>query len=387
MVMKGTFKAGSNAAVPRKVLVVFQFVVSIMLAIGTVVVFNQIQFTKDRPMGYDRDNLVMVKMNDPNYTGKYGLLRDQLKNTGAVEEMAQSSAPMTNVVSNWGFFDWPGKDPDRQTDFAAFHVTHDFGKTVGWQFVEGRDFSRELASDSLAVVLNETAVKYMGLENPVGQYITHKDGPPLKIIGITKDMVMQSPYNPVKQAIFFLSYADVKWIDIRLRADVAPAVAIDKIEQVFKGIVPSANFEYTFVDQLYAQKFASEQRLGNLAGVFTLLAIFISCLGLFGLASFIAEQRKKEIGVRKVLGATVADLWQMLSADFIRLVLISCLLALPLAHYFMARWLESYEYRMTISWWILGVAMIGALGITLLTVSFQAIRAARANPVKSLRTE
>lgn len=226
----------------------------------------------------------------------------------------------------------------------------------------------------------------MGLENPVGEYITGGNER-AKIIGVIKDMVMQSPYQPVKQALFFVNYDNVSYINIKLKPESSTSTAISKIEAVFSKVVPSAKFDYKFVDQEYGRKFESEQRLGNLAGVFTLLAIFISCLGLFGLASFIAEQRTKEIGVRKVLGATVLNLWKMLSKDFVILVLISSLIAIPIAYHFMSQWLQSYEYRMEITWWIFGLAILGAFLITLLTVSFQAIKAANTNPVKSLQTE
>lgn len=386
-VMKGTFKAGRFAALPRKVLVVVQFTVSIMLAIGTVIVFYQIQFAKNRPMGYDTNNLLMVGMHNPDYSGKYDLLRAELKNTGVVEEMAQSNSPLIGVYSNGGGgIDWPGKDPDRRPDFGILPITHDYGKTVGWQFVAGRDFSRDLASDSSAVVINESAAKYMGIENPVDTYLTWGDQK-IKIIGVTKDMVMQSPYSPIKQALFYVDYDRANYVNIKLKQDVTLSSAIPKIKAVFANVVPSAKFDYKFVDQEFDRKFKSEQRLGNLAGIFTLLAIFISCLGLFGLASFVAEQRTKEIGVRKVIGASVLNLWQMLSKDFVILVLISCLIAVPISHFFMERWLENYTYRMDISWWIFGLAMAGALFVTLMTVSFQAIKAANANPVKSLRTE
>ncbi|WP_425235059.1 ABC transporter permease [Ulvibacterium sp.] len=383
---RGTFKAGSYTFAPRKVLVVFQLSVSLVLAIGTLVVFGQIKFTQDRPIGYNSSNLLTVDMNNPDYSGKYNLLRTELKNTGAVEEMSQCSSPLSASYTSWGGFDWQGKNPDRDTSFNVFQVTHDYGETIGWEFLEGRDFSREYASDSTAIVINERAVEYMGLENPVGTFIS-RQGQPLKIIGVTKNMITDSPYNPVKQAVFFLDYTSTNFIHIKLKPNVGAQSAIAQIASVFAEVVSSANFDYKFVDEEYGRKFESEQRLGNLAGVFTLLAIFISCLGLFGLASFTAEQRTKEIGVRKVLGASVYNLWQMLSKDFVALVLVSCLIAIPIAYHFMGRWLEGYEYRRDISWEVFGLAILGALLVTLLTVSFQAIKAANANPVKSLRTE
>ncbi|MDC6366934.1 MULTISPECIES: ABC transporter permease [Flavobacteriaceae] len=387
-VLKGTFKAGPYSAIPRKVLVVFQFAVSIMLAVGTVIVFNQIEFTKDRPLGYDQDNLISIQMNNPVYDGKYDLLRNELKKTGVVEDMAQSSSPLIGVYSNGGGgLSWQGKNPEFRPDFGILRVTHDYGKTVGWQFLEGRDFSRDHASDSLAIIINETAVKYMGLENPVGTFISFGGPQRAKIIGVTKDMVMQSPYEPVKQALFFIDYENVGYINIKIRPDASAGNAISKIEDVFDKVVPSASFDYKFIDQEFDRKFQSEQRLGNLAGVFTLLAILISCLGLFGLASFVAEQRTKEIGVRKVLGASVLNLWKMLSKDFVLLVLISGFVAIPIVYHFMSRWLQNYEYRMEIPWWVFALAVIGALLVTLLTVSYQSIWAASVNPVKSLRTE
>jgi ABC-type antimicrobial peptide transport system permease subunit len=388
MVLKGTFKAGPYSAVPRKVLVVFQFAVSIMLAVGTVIVFNQIEFTKDRPIGYDRSNLISIQMNNPEYNGKYNLLRDELINTGVVEDMTQSSSPLMGVYSNGGgSISWDGKDPEMSPDFGILRVTHDYGNTVGWQFVEGRDFSRDFASDSSAVIINEAAAKYMGLENPVGSFFYFGNGDRAEIIGLTKNMVMQSPYQPVKQAFFYIDYDRVDYINIKIKPEAIASDAIAQIENVFAQVVPSAQFDYGFVDEAFGQKFESEERLGNLAGVFTLLAILISCMGLFGLASFVAEQRTKEIGVRKVVGASVVNLWQMLSKDFVILVLISCLIAIPIVYYFMSQWLQNYDYRMEISAWTFGYATTGALLITLLTVSFQAIKAANVNPVKSLRTE
>lgn len=384
--LKGSFKIGRYAAVPRKVLVVFQFIISIMLAIGTVIIFKQIEHTKDRPTGYDRNNLIMVEMNNPDYDDKYNLLRDELKNTGFVEEITQSSSPLTGVYNNGSGFSWPGKDPDKVDNFAVFNVTHDYGNTVGWEFVEGRDFSREFASDTLAIVINETAAEYMNLENPVGTFLSRRNAP-VKIIGVTKDMVMQSPYEPVKQALFFLNYEYTNFINIKLKSGVPANSSIAKIDAVFSKVVPSANFDYKFVDREYSRKFISEERLGSIARVFTLLAILISCLGLFGLASFVAEQRTKEIGIRKVLGASMYNSWKLLSKDFVILIIISCVIAVPVTYHFMSKWLQNYEYRMVISWWIFGLVITGALVITLLTVSFQAIRAANNDPIKSLRTE
>ena len=389
-VLKGTFKVGRFASVPRQVLVVVQFSISLALIIGTIIVYNQIQYSKDRPIGYNRDGLVMVLMKSPDFYGKFDVLRTELKNAGAIEELAESSSPLTSVWSNSGGFDWAGKDPKLDTDFATIFVTHEFGKTVGWQFKEGRDFSRDFSSDSSSVVLNEAAVKFMGIENPVGSVIYWGFGPDreeYKVVGVIKDMLMQSPYEPVKQSIYFLNYENVNWITLKLNPNRSASESLATIESTFKKHIPSAPFDYKFADEEFGKKFANEERIGKLATFFAALAIFISCLGLFGLASFVAEQRTKEIGVRKVLGASVFNLWQMLSKDFVVLVIISFFIATPVAYYFLSGWLQKYQYRTDISWWVFGVSGLGGLLVTLLTVSFQSIKAALMDPVKSLRSE
>jgi putative ABC transport system permease protein len=389
-VLKGTLRFGRFASLPRKVLVVIQFTVSVMLIIGTIVVYQQIQFARNRPIGYYRNGLVTLPMNDPNYENKQELLRNEVLNTGYVEDFAYSSNPLTAIWNNSGGYIWPGRDPDKDNDFGICHVSYDYGRTVGWQFVDGRDFSRDYASDTAAIIINETAAKYMTLENPVGEIITHEYfKEPYKIIGVVKDMVMISPYEPARQTIFYLDhdYRNLGQIEFRLKADVGAKEALPKIEAVFKKLIPSASFDFRFVDQEYALKFSQEQRIGKLSLVFAVLAIAISCLGLFGLASFVAEQRTKEIGIRKVLGASVANLWKMLSSDFVVLVLVSCFVAIPVSYYFMNGWLQKYNYHTEISWWVFIITIAGALMITILTVSFQAVKAALMNPVKSLRSE
>ncbi|MET3126050.1 ABC-type antimicrobial peptide transport system permease subunit [Arcicella rosea] len=389
-VLKGTFKVGRFSSLPRKVLVVFQFTVSVALIIGTIIIYKQVQFSKNRPIGYNRDGLMMIMMKTPEFYGKFDLLRNELKSTGAIVELSESSSPITDVWSNSGGFSWEGKDPNLDTDFAHIFVTHEFGKTVGWNFKEGRDFSRDFSTDSSGLVINEAAVKFMGIKNPVGKTVTSgtgKDAQNFTIIGVIKDMLMQSPYKPVKQSFYFLSSHNVNWINLKLNPNKSTSESISKIEATFKKYIPSAPFDYKFADDEFARKFKTEERIGTLALFFAALAIFISCLGLFGLASFVAEQRTKEIGIRKVLGATILNLWSLLSKDFLVLVIISLLTATPLAYYFMHDWLQKYEYRTDISWWIFVLAGLGALTVTLLTVSFQAIKAALANPVKSLRTE
>jgi ABC-type lipoprotein release transport system permease subunit len=389
-VLKGIVRLGRFAALPRKILVVVQFSVSVILIIGTVVVYQQIQHARNRPIGYDRQGLLSIPLNDPTYKGKHQVLKTELLATGVVSEMALSSSPVTDVWNNAGGFNWKGSDPLKENNFAICNVTHDFGKTVGWEFIDGRDFSKDFASDSAGIVINETAVTYMGLKNPVGEFIklgNNKDS--WKILGVIKDMVMKSPYEPVKQTIFFLDSKDsaASRINIRMKSSISAREALPKIEAVFKKIVPSASFDYKFVDEEYAQKFRQEERIGQLSGVFAILAIFISCLGLFGLTSFVAEQRTKEIGIRKVVGASMFSLWKLLSTDFLILVFVSSLIAIPVSYYFMHNWLQQYQYKTEISLYVFGIAILCTLIITLLTVSYHAFKTASMNPVKCLRSE
>lgn len=385
-VLKGTFKAGRYAALPRKVLVVLQFTVSVALIIGTIVVYQQIQFAKDRPVGYSRANLLNVYMGDSTVHAHFDAIKGELFHTGAVVSVAESESPTTGTWESTSGFSWPGKDPNLSTDFGVVSASYDYGKTIDWQIKEGRGFSKDFSTDSAAVVLNEAAVHYMNMKNPVGQTVTWWDNP-LKVIGVIKNMVMSSPYDEAKPTIYTsLSYPGNLAI-LKLNPSVSAAGAISRIEPIFKKFNPERPFEYSFVDDEYAKKFGDEERIGKLAGFFAILAVVISCLGLFGLTSFVAEQRKKEIGVRKVLGASVLSVWNLLSKDFVMLVVISFLIAIPLSYYFMHEWLQNYTYRTEISWWIFAAAGAGSLVITLLTVSFQAIKAAIANPVKSLRTE
>lgn len=388
-VLKGAFKTGRLAAVPRKVLVVLQFTISMALIIGTIIVYSQIQYSRNRPIGYDRNGLMMIRMKSPDFYGKFDLLKTEMENAGVITQFAESFSPVTDVYSNNDGFSWPGKDPSVNGAFDNIWVTHDFGKTVGWHFTQGRDFSRAFGTDSNAVVINEAAVKFMGLKDPVGTTInwTARPGKNFRVIGVIKDMIMQSPYDPVNPSIYFMDYENVNWMELKLNPNKSATESVSKIEAIFKKIIPSAPFDYKFADNEFAAKFATETRIGQLSGFFAILAIFISCLGLFGLASYTAEQRTKEIGVRKVLGASVFSVWRMLSKDFVWLVIISLAIVVPLSYYFMHQWLQNYQYRTTIQWWVFISAGAGVIIITLITVSYQSIKAAIANPVHSLRSE
>ncbi|WP_047247214.1 ABC transporter permease [Maribacter thermophilus] len=391
-VLKGTFKTGRYAGLPRKILVVLQFTVSVAFIIGTVIVMQQINFAKNRPVGYDKEGLIQIPTFSQDFNGKYDLMRTEFIGSGAVVEMSTSSSPTTQIWSNRSGFVWEGKPEGFQEDLAWTEVSPEYAKSLNLKIMEGRDFSRDYATDSLAVLINETAKKYLGMENPVGQLLRDDDeedpNPPLKIIGVVQDMITQSPYEPVKQGVYVYDrYNNGSYYNLRLNPNQSATQNLEIVENVFKEHFPDIPFEYEFVDDQYGEKFAAEERIGRLSGIFTALAILISCLGLFGLTSFVAEQRTKEIGVRKVLGASVFNVWNMLSKDFLKLVIISCFIAVPIAYYIMNGWLQEYPYRVILKWWIFALAMAGAMLVTVLTVSFQAIKAARANPVKSLRTE
>lgn len=385
-VLKGTFRVGKFASVPRKILVVTQFTVSVMLIIGTIIVYQQIQHAKNRPIGYTRNGLVNLWM-QPEISKHYDAIRSELKNSGAIEEMTASVSPLTQVWRTNGSFDWEGKDPNMAVDFPNNAVTHEFGKTVQWKIKEGRDFSRDFASDTAAFIINESAAKFFGFQNPVGKILKWQDEP-YTIIGVVSDIMQESPFYPVRPTLYSISgYDDLSAVILKLNPQQNAKRALNKIEQIWKKYVANVPFDYKFVDDDFGNKFSAEERIGKLSSYFALLAIFISCLGLFGMASFVAEQRTKEIGIRKVLGAGVGNLWRLLSTEFFVLVLVSCVIAAPIAWYYLNIWLTNYDYRIEIKWQVFVMAALAALIITLLTVSFQAIKAAIANPVKSLRTE
>ena len=385
-VLKGTFRVGKFASIPRKVLVVTQFTVSVALIIGTIIIYQQIQHAKDRPIGYTRHGLITMSM-EPEIRDHYEAVRDELKKSGAVEEMAASNSPLTQIWNTNGGFEWEGKDPNMAVDFPNNIVSYEFGKTVNWKIKSGRDFSREFATDSAAFIINESAVKFFGFKSPVGKVLKW-NGEPFTIIGVVNDIMQESPFYPVRPTLYHTrNYDNMFNLILRLNPKQNAKQSLSSIEQVWKKYTPNVPFDYKFVDEEFGNKFKKEERVGKLSSYFAILAIFISCLGLFGMASFVAEQRTKEIGIRKVLGASVANLWRLLSTEFFLLVLFSCIIAAPIAWYYLDNWLDNYDYRIKITWQVFVLAAFVALIITLLTVSFQAIKAAISNPVKSLRTE
>jgi len=385
-VLKGEFRAGKYAALPRRILVVVQFTVSVLLAGGTVIVFRQIQYAKDRPVGFDRKGLLSIPMTTGDIYKNYNAARNELLASRMVTEVSESQGPLTeNWVGN-DDFEWRGKDPKKSQGFSIVGATIGYGKTIGWELVAGRDFSTEFASDSSRIILNQSAAKAMGFKNPIGE-VVRWEKKNYTVVGVIKDVIMQSPYFPVQPTVFYVLPEPGNFVNVKIAPNVSAGAAMKKIQEVFERYNPAAPFVYKLAEEEFAKKFGDEERIARLAAVFATLAIIISCLGLFGLAAFMAEQRTKEIGIRKVLGASVYILWRMLSKEFVLLVLVSCCIAIPLAWHFLDKWLQQFDYRIRITWSIFALVGAGALLLALATVSYQSIRAALANPVKSLRSE
>jgi putative ABC transport system permease protein len=386
-VLKGSIQVGRAASLPRKILVVLQFTCSIALIISTVIVYQQIQYAKDRPTGYSSARLMMSDMSD-DLGNNYDALKNDLLKTGMVESVAKASSPLTGIYMHTGIEKWPGQGAgELGINVGGVSVSDNYFKTVGMKLLQGHDFSSNWSADTSNIIINEAAVKRMGLKSPINQVVTYDNVKgPARIIGVVKDALMESPFTPVEPTVFNHGRGG-NFVIYRLAPTAKTHEAIEKITRIFNSYNPAYPYIYQFVDEEYNHKFNLEVLVGKLAGVFAGLAIFISCLGLFGLAAYVAEQRTKEIGVRTVLGASVAQVWLLLSKDFIILVLISCIIASPIALYFLNNWLQKYNYRITIGPGVFVLSAIAAIIITLVTISFQAIKAALTNPVKSLRSE
>lgn len=382
-VLKSNIHVGKAATLPRKILVVLQFSCSIALIISTFIIYQQVQYAKDRPSGYDRNRLMMTDMNE-DLSRNYTVIRNEIKQKGIAEMITTASSNVTTGGNHRDVDAWPGKKPGESVNMGYIHVSGDYFNTLGMAMKEGRNFSGN--SDTLNVIFNEAAVKLLRLNNPVNQVITNIDTR-FKIIGIVKDAIMASPFEPADPTIFMYDAKPQNVVMYRLSAGIKTQDAVTKLTAIFNKYNPAYPFTYTFADDSYATKFKLEVLIGKLAGVFAAFAIFISCLGLLGLAAYMAEQRTKEIGIRKVLGASIAQVWLLLSKDFILLVLISCFIASPVSFYFLTGWLQKYNYRISISPFVFILVGIAAIVITIITISFQSIKAAVANPVKSLRSE
>jgi putative ABC transport system permease protein len=384
-VLKGNLKIGRSDALPRKILVVIQFASSVILMIGTVIIYQEIQHGKNRPIGFDNRGLISVDWSD-DISKHYEAMRTDLLSSGAVISLCKSNSPPSDIYSNNNGWEWKNSQPvEKSVVFSTIATDYDYTKTIGIHLIAGRDFSRDYA-DSNSVILNEAAVKRMGLKNPVGEMLKWNDKK-MTVIGVVPDIQMESPFRPISPLTIIFNKDWTGNVNLRLNPNMSASAAVKRIQPIFDRYNPAFPFIYRFADTEYAKKFNYEELVGNLAAIIAVIAIFISCLGLFGLASFTAEQRVKEIGVRKVLGASVLNLWQLLSRDFVKLVLISCIIAVPVSYYFMNEWLKDYEYKIKIGAGVFVMVISLSILITLITVSFQAIRAATANPTKSLRTE
>jgi len=382
-VLKGKVNVGKGATTPRKVLVTLQFGFSIFLIIGTIVIYQQIMHVKNRDMGYDRENLMQIWTNGELETN-FQTIREELVRTGVVKSVCKSNSPITSIFSN-NEVKWEGM-PDQRVGFSTIATEYDYTETMGIKMIEGRDFSRDFKSDSMAVIVNQAAVDLMGMEEPLGQKIIYNDQE-LEIIGVMPNVVMDSPYQPVEAMTLIFDPDWSSTITLRLNKTENLAKSITKVETVFKKLNPTYPFEFRFADADFERKFATINLISRLATIFASLAIIITCLGLFGLAAFTAEQRTKEVGIRKVMGASVSSLVLLISKDFSRLVIFGFLVSGPIAWWFLNNFLERYTYRISIMWWILPLAGATALVLALIIVSTQALKAATANPSQSLRSE
>jgi len=388
-IFRKQFRKSQSVFSPRRVLVVLQFCFAIVLIISTLIVKDQLNYIEGRDTGYNRNNLIYV-----NFAGdipkNYELIRRELLTSGVAASVTKTWTPITYGGGNSWSFRWEGIEPkDTNVTIKIFSEDEGLTRTVGMKLAAGRDIDvYKYPTDSFAVVLNETAVKLMKFTDPVGQVLREPyNGKTWHVVGVVKDYVDAVPWEETPPVIIEGPASDFRAMHIKFAPGVTTKQGLAKTEGIFKKYNPVYPFDFTFVDQEYATNFDDNQRTSQLVGLFAGLAIFISCLGLLGLSAYVAESRVKEIGVRKVLGASVAGIARLLSVEFVGLVLVSLVIAVPVAWYAMSRWLTDYSYRISIGWGVFVLAGGLAIFIALATVSWQAIRAARANPVKSLRSE
>ncbi len=383
-VLKGTFLTGRNAALPRKVLVVFQFGISVLLISSTVLVYQQIQYVKNRDLGYETNNLLSIPTSDEAKRNAQ-VIKNELLQTGLIASVTRTMTPLTEI---WNFTpapDWNGKPAGTEMIMTATATDQGYSETMQTKMLAGRDFT-PAPVDSNAMLLNKAAVDMMQLKEPIGMEMRHFNRK-YTVVGVTENVVMGSPYTPVMPMMTFYSPERTNFLVIRMKEGVKPQELLPKIERIFKQYSPETPFQYSFVDQDFNSKFITEDLISRLSKIFAGLAIFICCIGLSGLASFTIERRFKEIGIRKVLGASVQQLIFLISKEFLLLVGIAALISIPVTWYLLNNWLANYEYRISISIWLFVGSCISVLLITLLIVLLNSIRAAMSNPSKSLRTE
>lgn len=383
-VLKGTLKEGKGATTPRKVLVTLQFGFSILLIIGTMVIYEQIQLVKDRQLGYNQENLITLDYTEE-IKKNYQVIKNELLRTGKVDAVTISNSAITDINSN-NFVGWPGKPEDQKVLFTTIATAYDYTKTMGIKILEGRDFSEDFKSDTAAIIINKAALDIMGLENPIGTQLDLWDDK-RNLIGVVDDVLMGSPYEAVKPMFMIL---DPDWsssVTIRLGKTNDLKASIEEVKKIFEQYNPAYPFEYTFVDEEFQKKFTTINMTSRLSNIFAALTLLITGLGIFGLASYTAEKRTKEIGIRKVLGASVASIVALMSKDFSRLVLLAFIISAPLAWWLLDKYLERYPIRTEIQWWIFPMTGVVALIFALAVVTTQSLRAAHANPVNSLKSD
>ncbi len=385
-VLKGNLYVGRSGVAPRRVLVSVQFFFSILLIIGTIVILMQINFVKARDVGYDRENLVTVPANSE-MIKNLPEIEKELQAIGVAKSITVSSNRVTQIDKH-NQLDWPGRIDGENISFSRVMTGYHFTETLGLRILEGRDFSEEFVSDSSAVLLNKTAAETMGVKNPIGMQVQLM--PSQKkwtVVGIVDDMIMDSPFAEVEPGFFMCIPTWIEDVTIRLNKTTDMSKTLADMESVFKKLNPSNPFEYSFVDQKFAKKFSEINMIGTLVSVFAFLAIVITCLGIFGLAAFTAEQRTKEIGIRKVMGATIVSIVNLFTKDFSSLVIWGFMLASPVAWWLLNEYLNRYTYHINFSWWIIPVVGILALMLAVLIVSSQVIKVALGNAAKSLRND
>ncbi|MEI6409110.1 MAG: ABC transporter permease [Bacteroidota bacterium] len=384
-VLKGVINSGKSGGRLRKGLVVFQFVISIVLIFSTIVIFSQLKYVQARPLGYDQENLIEIPARG-SMQESYEVLKNDLTQIPGVKAVSASNDDLISYGSNTAGIEWPGKTKDQDFLVTVSRVKYDFTKTAGLKLVEGRDFSPEYGADTMACLINETAVRQMGLKQPVvGTQLTWDTT--RTIVGVVQDYVFNDPFFKPAPMLFALTSDPLGHFFVRFQDDHNWQQTLSQIEAAVKKSNPNHPFEFHFTKDEYQKNFDGIRTTGRMVNTFGGLAIFISCLGLFGLSAFVAERRKKEIGIRKVLGATIGSLWFFLSQDFLRPVFYAFIIAAPLAAYAMEKLLSRFEYRISLSWWMFLLAGVAAIVIATLTVSYQGVKAALADPVKSLRTE
>jgi putative ABC transport system permease protein len=389
-VLKGLkLKSSSGVDFIRKGLVVLQFVISVTFIISTIIIYQQIQHIKDRNLGYNKEGLVYLNLTG-NMKTNFEVIRNDLQQTGVVKNAALSTNMVLQLGNNSSNFSWEGKDPNKQVLVTVEAVTPGYISTMDMQLKEGHDFYPELKANNGYVIINEAMAKIVNNKNIIGSVISRGDGSRNTVVGVMKDFLYNDMYSTGAPLILFCDTSSsyyINYLTLRLTDNANLPTSLAQIENVIKRNNPGYPVEYKFVDDTFSQLFTTETLIGKLSGIFSLLAILISCMGLFGLSAYTAEKRTKEIGIRKVLGASTSGLAGLLSKDFIKLVAISCLIAFPIAWWMMKNWLDSYAYKINISWTVFATAGILALIIAMITVSFQAVKAAVSNPVKSIQTE